>query len=110
MEITTVADALNGKVYASKDLLADLASKGLAKDAKIINLAYTEYGGDFLDNFYLAYFKEHHPENVIWENTSYDGENGFIFGDIVLQLIDKMADNILGFEDMESVYIIIGYI
>lgn len=86
------------------------ASDSLLKEAKnkhadtYVNFAYTTYGGSFVDNVYIQYFKEKYPENIISEITSYNGENAFVFGDIVECLIENTRNYVLGFEEIEDYY------
>lgn len=89
-------DLLDRKTFfASYSLLEKAKEKG----ANVyVNLAYTSYGGTFLDNCLIQYFKEFHPESIIFESTSWNGENAFVFGEIAKTLLDETEDCILGFE------------
>lgn len=86
------------------------ASFGLLERAKevcpnvFVNLAYTAYGGTFFDNCLIQYFKEFHPESIIFESTSWNGENAFVFGEMAQKLIDETKDYILGFENFEDYF------
>lgn len=86
------------------------ASEGLVSMAKeknakcYVNVSYTDYGGTIFDKILISFFKEKHPDNIIIEKTSWNGENAFIFGDIVLKLIKETQSYLLGFEDLEDYF------
>lgn len=71
-----------------------MSSESLVQSAKgnnsdiYLNFAYTYYGGSFLDKVIISYFKEYYPENILHEETSWNGENAFIFGDIAKEFYD----------------------
>lgn len=55
-----------------------------------LNFAYTDYGGSFLDKVVISY-----PENIVYERTSWNGENAFIFGEPAKELYNLMkVDNV----------------
>lgn len=88
--------------YASDSLLEEAKEVG----ANVyVNLAYTAYGGTFLDNCIIQYFKEFHPESIIFESTSWNGENAFIFGEMAQKFLDETTDYYLGFEDLDDYFI-----
>lgn len=81
--------------------------KELAKSKQsdiYINFAYTDYGGDFFDRVAIAYFKENHPDNIVYESTSWNGENAYIFGEIAKEFKEATDNYLLGFEDIEDYY------
>lgn len=81
--------------------------KELAKSKQsdiYINFAYTDYGGDFFDRVAIAYFKENHPDNIVYESTSWHGENAYIFGEIAKEFKEATDNYLLGFEDIEDYY------
>lgn len=88
-------------IVASESLYDDAKQKAtLYENNAVINVGYTNYGGTFADKALIAFFKENYPQCIISENTAWDGENAFIFGD----LADEIAQNkdyfaILEFED-----------
>lgn len=97
--------------FASYELQDDLRKKlGIDENAYsvgdnvVISFAYTDYGGDFLDKVAIEYFKENYPDNTLSENTSYSGENAFVFGEPAQEWIDSTEDYPLGFEDFEGFY------
>jgi hypothetical protein len=69
-----------------------------------INFAYTDYGGDFFDRIAIAYFKENHPDNIVYENTYFNGENAYIFGEIAKEFKEETDNYLLGFESIEEYY------
>lgn len=81
--------------YYATDSLIERAKEKVGMDEKILAVAYTNYGGTFYDKCLIAYIKENYPNNIITEITSYNGENAFIFGD-VLELEDFDSE---GFTD-----------
>jgi len=104
MNTVTHEDALNHlKVYASDSLMEELTEKNASK-GPVVNVAYTDYGGDFFDKVLIAYFLAKHPENIITEPTSYYGKNAFIFGDLVPAFVEETERYPLGFEDLEEFF------
>ena len=82
-----------------------VASESLLQEAKdkhsdiYLNFAYTDYGGSFLDKVVISYFKKYYPENIVYERTSWNGENAFIFGEPAKELYDFIKNGyILGFD------------
>lgn len=65
-----------------------VGSESLVQEAKskhsdiYLNFAYTDYGGSFLDKVVISYFKKYYPENIVYERTSWNGENAFILGNL----------------------------
>lgn len=85
------------------DELVELAK---SKQSDIyINFAYTDYGGDFFDRVAIAYFKENYPDNIVYESTSWNGENAYIFGEIAKEFKEETDNYLLGFENMEDYFI-----
>lgn len=86
------------------------ATESLAMEAKdknsdyYLNIAYTDYGGCFFDKVVIEYFKEKHPESIVYENTYYNGENAFIFGNVAKKFAEESSQYLLGFEDIEDFY------
>lgn len=117
-------------VYASNSLLAKLCDKlnieviGREKDyfprdgymqalhnagIAAISFAYTDYGGSFFDYCYIEYLREQHPDNIVFEFTSYSGHNALVFNtekysNIVEDINHAISDYILNFEDMEEFF------
>jgi hypothetical protein len=88
-----------------------VASESLVQEAKdkhsdiYLNFAYTDYGGSFLDKVIISYFKEYYPENIVYERTSWNGENAFILGESAKELYDLIKTGyILGFDCLEQYY------
>lgn len=88
-----------------------IASESLVQEAKskysdiYLNFAYTDYGGSFLDKVVISYFKKYYPENIVYERTSWNGENSFILGEPAKELYDFIKNGyILGFDCLEQYY------
>lgn len=88
-----------------------VGSESLVQEAKskhsdiYLNFAYTNYGGSFLDKVIISYFKENYPENIVYEKTSWEGENAFIFGEPAKELYEFIKNGyILGFDCLEQYY------
>jgi hypothetical protein len=95
--------------YASDSLQEELKEKlGIETDSLqdnyVISFAYTDYGGDFMDKVAIAYFKENYPNNTLFENAGYNGENAYVFGEPAKEWIETTQDYPLGFEDIEDFY------
>jgi hypothetical protein len=95
--------------YASDELKEELREKinitgNSVGDNVVISFAYTDYGGDFLDKVAIAYFKENYPENIVWENAGYNGENAYVFGEPAQEWIDTTDNYPLGFDYIEDMY------
>lgn len=88
-----------------------IASENLVQEAKskhsdiYLNFAYTDYGGSFLDKVVISYFKKYYPENIVYERTSWNGENAFILGKPAKELYDLIKTGyILDFDYLEQYY------
>jgi hypothetical protein len=95
--------------YASDEMANQLRKKLKIKgdslaDKDVISFAYTDYGGGMIDKIAIAYFSEKYPKNIIKENTSYSGENAFVFGEVAKDWIEQTEDYPLGFDDFESYF------
>jgi hypothetical protein len=95
-------DLDNRATYVATNSLVDEAR--VKKSNEYINIAYTDYGGSFFDKVLISYFKKKYPKNIVFESTSWNGQNAFIFGGIVDKLIEETKEYILGFEDIENYY------
>ena len=98
-----------GKISSSDEGTGsqDLKEKAQAKIDKgltVIHFGYTDYGGTFGDRVAIAYFKKHHPKNILWENSGYNGENAFVFGKVADEYLEETAKYPLGYEDIEDFY------
>lgn len=77
-----------------------IASESLVQEAKskhsniYLNFAYTDYGGSFLDKVVISYFKKYYPENIVYERTSWNGENAFILGEPAKELYDLIKNRL----------------
>ena len=82
-----------------------IASDFLWNDAKerggiAVNIAYSNYGGTFMEKTLMKYISERFPEDIIMEDTSWDGKNAFVFGDIA----DKVWDGATGNSDIFNLF------
>ncbi len=106
METLTKADITARAGYASDELREEILSKLTNDMDKTYHCAYTDYGGDFLDKVFIEYFKECYPDNIVYETTSWSGQNAFIFGNIgdttIQAFIDLTGDYLLGFDTLED--------
>lgn len=91
----------NRKEYWATDSLIERAKEEVGMDERILAVSYTDYGGTFYDKCLIAYMKENYPNNIITEITSYNGENAFIFGD-VLELEDFDSEGFTESWDFEQ--------
>lgn len=91
------------EVVASSDLKEELKSKMNKGDA-IVAFSYTDYSGSFGDKVAIEYFKENHPENIVFEGAAYNGQNAIVFGEVANEFLEETKDYPLGYEDMESFY------
>ena len=87
--------------YGSDELVELAKSK---QSDTYINLAYSDYGGSFFDRVVIAYFKENHPDNIVYESTFWNGENAYIFGEIAKEFLEETDEYLLGFEGIEEYY------
>jgi len=73
-------------------------------ESTVVNFAYTDYGGTFMDKICIQYFKKEYPKNIISETTGWNGYNAFLFGDVAIKFWNEYEDNVLGFENIEEYY------
>lgn len=89
-----------------------IASDFLWNDAKerggiAVNIAYTNYGGTFMEKTLMKYISERFPEDIIMEDTSWDGMNAFVFGNIADKVWDgatRNSDIFNLFDDFEDYF------
>lgn len=91
----------NRNEYWATDSLIESAKEKVGMDERILAVSYTDYGGTFYDKCLIGYIKENYPNNIISEITSYNGENAFIFGD-VLELEDFNSEGFTDSADFEE--------
>ncbi len=68
----------------------------------VLNLCYSDYGGSFLDRVLIEFFKQEYPENIIFETTSWNGQNAYVFGDISKKIYEDYQDDGELIEDFYS--------
>lgn len=91
----------NCNEYWATDSLIERAKEKVGMDERILAVSYTDYSGTFYDKCLIGYIKENYPNNIISEITSYNGENTFIFGD-VLELEDFDSEGFTDSWDFEQ--------
>jgi len=91
------------EAFKSDRLEAELKSKMKEGDA-IVAFAYSDYGGDFFDKVAIEYFKENHPDNIVYEKSAYSGQNGIVFGEPAEEFLEATNNYLLGYEDIEDFY------
>lgn len=97
-------DLLNRSTFYASDSLLEMAKE---KNAEVyVNLAYTSYGGEYIDNVIIQYMENNYPDNIISERTSWNGRNAFLFGDVASNFLEESKNYILGFEDLEDFYFV----
>lgn len=98
-----LVDFAKRSTYVSSE---NLVQEAQAKHSDIyLNFCYTDYGGTFLDKVVISYFKEYYHENIVYERTSWNGENAFIFGEPAKELYDFIKNGyILGFDCLDQYY------
>lgn len=89
--------------YASSDLLDQLSEK-ITEGDTVINFAYTDYGGTFYDKAVIEYLKVDFPESIIYEETSWYGQNAFIWGEFADRFLAETENYCLDFEGLEEFY------
>ena len=102
MNIFTGKEIVNGAGYLSNVNRADLELKD---DAEYIMFAYTDYGGDFIDKVYIEYLKENYSDKIVYEDTSYYGQNCIVTDtELAREIIEAVNGYALGFDDVEMFY------
>ena len=110
MEKLTFKDFKAGKGFwadREEDVIT-LEAQGLKDNDIIINFAYTDYGGDFVDNVCIEYFIEEARQdktlNFNWHKTAYYGKNGILWGDIAVKFWEACQNYLLGYDGIEDFY------
>ena len=97
-------EAGKGFWYDREDLVKELREEGLTDDSIIINFAYTDYGGDFLDNVFIKYFEEEKTKTFAVQNTVYYGKNAILWGKLADEVKADSQNYPLGFRSIEDFY------
>jgi len=80
MEILTIEEVSNGAGAASRELRQKVVELlGKKSQNKVLNLAYTDYGGTILDKVLIKYYKTHYPKRTWAEDAPFFGENAFVY-------------------------------
>ena len=89
--------------YASEQLANELTA--LNPNGVVINLAYTDYGGSILDKLLISYLLEEGSKDIIVEQTSWNGQNAFVYGRTAQEIFDCITNGyVLGFDNLEEYY------
>lgn len=81
-----------GDYFCSSESLAEEALQ--KKSDVYINVSYTDYGGSFIYKCLINYISENYPKNIVKEQTSWHGENAFIYGNIAEELRECINNHI----------------
>ena len=105
MEFLTKKQIESGSGFASSDLRNEVLN---STEDLFFHVAFTDYGGSIMDKIYFEYFTEKYPNNIISEETSWYGGNGFIHCkglDIdINEFQDRFESYLLFFEDIEEYF------
>ena len=89
--------------YASEQLVNELTA--LNPNEVVINLAYTDYGGTIIDKLLISYLLEEGSKDIIVEQTSWNGQNAFVYGKTAQEIFDCITNGyVLGFDNLEEYY------
>lgn len=102
MEVLTFKEFKEGKkgYFSDREALND---EGLNDNDRVVNFAYTDYGGDFFDNIAIQYIIQE-CKNFVVESTVYYGKNLVLYGIEAVEFIEAFEQYPLGFRDIESFY------
>ena len=91
--------------FFASDLFFTEAKETLANETHVVNLSYTDYGGTLLDKVLIAFLKEKYTDNIIFEKTSWNGENAFVFGNVAKEIIKNRDSLFSEFYELEDFYV-----
>lgn len=75
--------ACNGNIGGCGSVELKLEARNASEGSKyVFNFAYTDYGGSILDRAMIEFAKEFYPDCIVWETTSWNGQNAYIFGEL----------------------------
>jgi hypothetical protein len=100
MEKLTYSQIVTGQGYLSQELRDSIPKNS----EHYVNFAYTDYGGDFFDKVCIEYFKENYPDNIVYEETCYYGQNAVIYGKVASDFLKETESYLLGFENIEEFF------
>ena len=106
MESFTLKDFEAGKGfwYDREDLIKELKAQGLKDTDIIVNFAYTDYGGHFIDNVFIQYFEENKSITFAVQETVYYGKNAILWGKEAQEVKAQSVNYPLGYENIEDFY------
>ena len=88
---------------ASAQLVNELTASH--PDEVVINLSYTDYGGSIVDKLLISYLLEEGSKDIIVEQTSWNGQNAFVFGETAEELEACIIPGyVLGFDNLAEYY------
>lgn len=100
MEKYTISNLVN--TYASDALKLELKERVADVNEIVYNPCYTDYGGSFMDRVLIEWAKKYHPNDIVFENTSWGGQNAFIFGDTAKELPEDFYNE--GEDEISELY------
>jgi len=74
METMTAKQFRQGNGFMSWQLRRQFPDN-IKDDQLVINFAYTDYGGSFIDKVIIAFLRSKHVQHMLHEHTSWSGEN-----------------------------------
>ena len=87
MQKYTIKD-IKTKTYGSDTLKETLLESVKDENEIIYNPSYTNYGGSFVDKVLIEWAKKYHSSDIIFESTSWGGQNAYIFGETAKDIPD----------------------
>lgn len=79
--------ACNGNLGGIASDSLRLEAKEASKGSKyVFNFTYSDYGGSILDRGMIEFAKEYYPDCIVWEKTSWNGQNAYIFGELAEEI------------------------
>ena len=97
-------EAGKGFWYDREDLIKELKAQGLKDTDIIVNFAYTDYGGHFIDNVFIQYFEENKSITFAVQETVYYGKNAILWGKEAQEVKAQSENYPLGYENIEDFY------
>lgn len=107
MEVLTLKsfEAGKGFWYDREEDIKELRAQGLKDTDIIVNFAYTDYGGNFIDNVFIEYFENKNSHCFKVQDTVYYGKNAILWGKEAQEVKAQSQNYILGYEDIENFYL-----
>jgi hypothetical protein len=104
MESLTLKSFKEGKGFWAdrEEDIKELEAQGLTDDSIIINFAYTDYGGHFIDRVAIEFFKNEKCFRAY--DTVYYGQNAILWGDVAKAFKEQSQNYPLGYAGLEDFY------